>query len=176
MKRNYRQVIDQHIGFEGIYMSELKFKEKLLSPYAPKLSMRKRRKRGKNLCVHGEDAKRLLAYQENTPRDIKMFISQLIKIRIKKNLYSFFYTIWDGLSLKTISRYCPFKEPRNQFQSGGPVREPYLTYTGPPGNIGWLDRSLKSIPGLLELLQIRALFTVIQYSVSFSYGRAKKVF
>ncbi len=28
--------------------------------------------RGKNLCEHGEDAKRLLAYSPNTPRDIKV--------------------------------------------------------------------------------------------------------
>jgi len=28
--------------------------------------------RGKNLCVHGEEAKRLLAYSPNTPRDIKV--------------------------------------------------------------------------------------------------------
>jgi hypothetical protein len=38
---------------------------------------------GKNLCVHGEDAKRLLAYSHTTPRDIKVRISQLIIIRIK---------------------------------------------------------------------------------------------
>jgi hypothetical protein len=36
--------------------------------------------RGKNLCVQ-EDAKRLLAYLENTPRDIKVCISQLIIIQ-----------------------------------------------------------------------------------------------
>jgi hypothetical protein len=30
---------------------------------------------GKNLCVHGEDAKRLLAYSHTTPRDIKVRIS-----------------------------------------------------------------------------------------------------
>ncbi len=47
--------------------------------------------RGKNLCVHGEVAKRLLAYSPNTPRDIKVRISQKIKIRIKKKkLYSFY--------------------------------------------------------------------------------------
>jgi hypothetical protein len=38
--------------------------------------------RGKNLCVQGEDAKRLLAYKENTPRDIKVRISQLIILQI----------------------------------------------------------------------------------------------
>jgi hypothetical protein len=30
---------------------------------------------GKNLCVYGEDAKRLLAYSPNMPRDIKVRIS-----------------------------------------------------------------------------------------------------
>ncbi len=37
---------------------------------------------GKNLCVHGDDAKRLLAYSPNTPRDIKVCISLLIIIQI----------------------------------------------------------------------------------------------
>jgi hypothetical protein len=43
---------------------------------------------GKNLCVHGEDAKRLLAYSPNIPRDIKVYISQKIIIQILKILYS----------------------------------------------------------------------------------------
>ncbi len=38
--------------------------------------------RGKNLCVHGEDAKRLLAYSPYTPRDIKVHMSPLIIIQI----------------------------------------------------------------------------------------------
>jgi hypothetical protein len=68
-----------------------------------------RRVRGKDLCVHGEDAKRLLAYYPNTPRDIQMCISRLIIIQILiflKILSN--YTIWDRLSQKTISRYCTF--------------------------------------------------------------------
>jgi hypothetical protein len=28
--------------------------------------------RGKDLCVNGEDAERLLAYSPNTPRDVKV--------------------------------------------------------------------------------------------------------
>jgi hypothetical protein len=28
--------------------------------------------RGKDLCVNGEDAKRLLAYSPNTPRDVNI--------------------------------------------------------------------------------------------------------
>jgi hypothetical protein len=45
------------------------------SPNMRKVFKRIRRIRGKNLCVLGEDAKRLLAYSPNTPRDIKVRIS-----------------------------------------------------------------------------------------------------
>ncbi len=45
---------------------------------------------GKNLCVHGEDAKRLLAYSPNTPRDKNECISQLIISQIKKFVRFFF--------------------------------------------------------------------------------------
>jgi hypothetical protein len=38
--------------------------------------------REKNLCIHGEDAKRLLAYSPYTPGDIKVCISPLIIIQI----------------------------------------------------------------------------------------------
>ena len=46
------------------------------SPNTGKVFKRIRRIRGKNLCVHGEDAKRLLAYSPNALRDIKVCISQ----------------------------------------------------------------------------------------------------
>jgi hypothetical protein len=36
--------------------------------------------RGKDLCVNGEDAKRLLVYSPNTPRDVKVRISPKIII------------------------------------------------------------------------------------------------
>ena len=49
-----------------------------------KVFKRIRRIRGKNLCVHGEDAKRILAYSPNTPKDIKVCISRLIIIQILK--------------------------------------------------------------------------------------------
>jgi hypothetical protein len=39
-----------------------------------------RRMRGKNLCIRGEDGKRILAYSPNTPKDIKVCISRLIII------------------------------------------------------------------------------------------------
>ncbi len=52
------------------------------SPNAWKVFKRIRRIRRKNLCVHGEDAKRLLAYSTYTPIDIKVCISPLIIIQI----------------------------------------------------------------------------------------------
>ncbi len=42
------------------------------------------RMRGKNLYVHGEDEKILLAYSPNTPKDIKVCIYSLIIIRMLK--------------------------------------------------------------------------------------------
>jgi hypothetical protein len=50
------------------------------SPNTRKVFKRIRRIRGKNLCVHGEDAKRLLAYSPNTPKDINVCLSRLIII------------------------------------------------------------------------------------------------
>ncbi len=67
-----------------------------LSQNARKVFKRIRRMHGKNLCVHGEDAKILLAYSHNTPRDIKVRISQLIITRIYKNLMFFLSTL-DGM-------------------------------------------------------------------------------
>jgi hypothetical protein len=67
-----------------------------LSPNARKVFKRIRRMHEKNLCVHGEDAKRLLAYSHTTPRDIKVRKSQLIIIRMKKNYMFFLFTL-DGM-------------------------------------------------------------------------------
>jgi hypothetical protein len=67
-----------------------------LSPNARNVFKRIRRMHGKNLCVHGEDAKRLLAYSHNTPRDIKVRISQLIIIRMLK-IFMFFLSTLDGM-------------------------------------------------------------------------------
>jgi hypothetical protein len=47
--------------------------------------------RGKNLCVHGEDAKRLLAHSPNTPKYIKLSISWFKIIRILKLFRSTLY-------------------------------------------------------------------------------------
>jgi hypothetical protein len=52
--------------------------------------------RGKDLCVNGEDAKRLLAFSPNTPRDVKVCISSKILIRIKK-FFRFLLTIPYGM-------------------------------------------------------------------------------
>jgi hypothetical protein len=40
--------------------------------------------RGKDLFVNGEDAKSILAYSPNTPRDVKVRISPKVIIRSKK--------------------------------------------------------------------------------------------
>jgi hypothetical protein len=55
----------------------------------------------------------LYAYTENTlngkisPKSVYILVNNNEKF--KKILILSIYTIWDGLSLKTISRYCPFK-------------------------------------------------------------------
>jgi hypothetical protein len=52
--------------------------------------------RGKNLCVHGEDAKILLAYSPNTPKDIKVCIYLLIIIGML-NFFGFFLSTLYGM-------------------------------------------------------------------------------
>jgi hypothetical protein len=59
------------------------------SPNMRKVFKHIRRMRGKNLCIRGEDAKILLAYSPNTPKDIKVCIYSLIIIRILK-FFGFF--------------------------------------------------------------------------------------
>jgi hypothetical protein len=46
------------------------------SPNMRRVFKRIPRIRGKNLCVHGEDTKRILTYSPNTPKDIKVCLSQ----------------------------------------------------------------------------------------------------
>jgi hypothetical protein len=69
-----------------------------LSLNARKAFKRIRRMHRKNLCGHGEDTKRLLAYSHTTPRDIKVRITQLIIIRIERNCM-FFPSTLDGMDL-----------------------------------------------------------------------------
>jgi hypothetical protein len=45
------------------------------SPYMQKVFKRILRIHGKNLCVHGEDTKRILTYSPNTSKDIKVCLS-----------------------------------------------------------------------------------------------------
>jgi hypothetical protein len=62
-----------------------------------KLFKRIRRMQGKNLCVHGEDAKILLAYFPNTPKDVKVYrIYSLIIIPILK-FFGFFLSALYGM-------------------------------------------------------------------------------
>jgi hypothetical protein len=79
------------------------------SPNAHNETMRTLLRRGMRLSAVGECAWTLLAHSTTALSELKPRISQKIILWILK----FFqipsvYTIWDGLSLKTISRYCPF--------------------------------------------------------------------
>jgi hypothetical protein len=76
--------------------------------------------RGKYLNIFGQYAERIYAYMEMTQRGSWRI---LLIAKIHKSVYIFVknnanfnflkilsnYTIWDRLSQKTISRYCPFK-------------------------------------------------------------------
>jgi hypothetical protein len=66
------------------------------SPNTWKVFKRFRRIRGKNLCAHGEDAKRLLTYSPNTPKDRKVCLSRLIIIRML-NSFIFFLSTFYGI-------------------------------------------------------------------------------
>jgi hypothetical protein len=61
--------------------------------------------------VHGEDAKRLLPYSPNTPRDKKLSISQLTMVRheILSDPY-FLYNMGWIKPKNYFTRYCPFKK------------------------------------------------------------------
>ncbi len=65
---------------------------------------------------------------------------------------------------KTSARICkPFKEPKNRFPAGGPVRQLYLTQQPAKlHRLGGID-SLEPITGLIKRLQIRAhrLFALV---------------
>jgi hypothetical protein len=64
------------------------------SPLTPKVSKRKQRIHGKNLCVYRGHAKSLSACSLTTPRDIKVCISQIIIIQIEKNLRFILSTLY----------------------------------------------------------------------------------
>ncbi len=64
------------------------------SPNTRKVFKRIRRIRGKNLCVYGEDVKRLLTYSPNTPKDIKVYLSRLIKTRVLNSFIFFLSTLY----------------------------------------------------------------------------------
>ncbi len=64
------------------------------SPNTRKVFKRIRRILGKNLCVHGEDAKRLLTYSPNMPKDIKVSFSRLIIIRMLNSFILFLSTFY----------------------------------------------------------------------------------
>jgi hypothetical protein len=72
--------------------------------------------RGKDLCVNGET---LGVFSKYAKRCKSVNISE--NNNTNKNFFEILtnYTIWDGLSQKTISRYCPFKRFTN---TGSAVR------------------------------------------------------
>jgi hypothetical protein len=86
MRGKYLSVFGEYTESIEAYMENMAIWDYLRhtesSPNTRKVFKRIRRIRRKNLCVHGEDAKRLLAYSPNTSRDIKVCISSLIMIQI----------------------------------------------------------------------------------------------
>ncbi len=61
-----------YLSVDGDYVTSGLFAVYKSSPYARKVFKRIWRMRGKDLCVIGEDAKSILAYSPNTPRDVKV--------------------------------------------------------------------------------------------------------
>ncbi len=94
-----------------------------------------------------------------------MFISvNNIVIRILKNSILCIYTIWDRLSLKTISRYCLLKDPQflnRQMFLPVPRRTVYISLLGTKGAratiweqkdfcFAWLFIIESAVPSLLK--------------------------
>ncbi len=102
-QKNAQKVSNRSRRIRGKYLSEygehgklgLFAVHKIVSEYAESIK-HIRRMRGKNLCVHGEDAKILLAHSPNTPKDIKVCIYSLIIIRILK-FFGFFLSTLYGM-------------------------------------------------------------------------------
>ncbi len=70
-----------------------------LTPNTRKESMRTWRRRKETLGVLGEHVKRNISVNISVNNNTNFNFLKII----------FIYTIWNGLSLKTIARYCPFK-------------------------------------------------------------------
>jgi hypothetical protein len=63
--------------------------------------------------IVSEYAKRIYAYMAKTPRDTKLLIKKILSI----------FTLWDELSLKTISRCCSFNR-LSTYIVGGDLAHP----------------------------------------------------
>ncbi len=61
----------------------------------------------------------------------------------------------------------PFKEPRNRFPARWAGRQPYLTYTGPPGYIGWRNRfkTFTNTGSVWPLRQIGLLYRLARLGI-----------
>ncbi len=100
VSKRIRRIRGKYLSVDGAhYYLRLFAVYKIVSEYSTrKVFKRIGRMRGKNLCIHGEDAKRLLAYSPNTPKVIKVCIYWLIIIRILK--FFGIYTIWGWIKPK----------------------------------------------------------------------------
>jgi hypothetical protein len=108
----------------------------------------------KNLCLHGEDAKRLLVYSPNKQRYIKVCsgISQLIIIRILK-IFRFF--------LSTV-HYMGWIKPKNHLATVSFNMSPLLSSRN-----RWLYKILDFIQrGTSALFSVHALFFILHLSRS----------
>ena len=100
MRRKYLSVVGDYAESIKAYMENMAnwgcLRYTKSSPNTRKEIKHIRRMREKNLCLHGEDTKILLAYSPNTPKDIKVCIYSLIIIRILK-FFGFFLSALYGM-------------------------------------------------------------------------------
>jgi hypothetical protein len=86
MRRKYLSAFGEYVDSIEAYMKNMAnwgyLRYTKSSPNTRKVFKRIRRMRGKNLCVHGEDAKRLLAYSFHVVVRIRIILSYT-QIRIQ---------------------------------------------------------------------------------------------
>ena len=108
--KHLRKMRGKYLSVDGEYVNQGYLRYTKSSPNTRKVFKRSWRIRGKNLCVHGEDARTLGVFSQYAMRHKSVYIfvnnnnTNFNFLKILSN-----YTLWDRLSQKTISRYCPFK-------------------------------------------------------------------